>query len=118
MDINGNILFLNTDKNINLIICIILLIVIIIIYDNLKKNNNITKVNKINQPTHIIKKNVSKINNINNNNFTSMQIFKKKFDENGGSKPFSNIVINNDNLTANQVNYTLYESYRKKPLKK
>ena len=39
-------------------------------------------------------------------------------DEKGGSKPFTDIFIDNDNLIANQVNYNKYESYRKKPLKK
>ena len=35
----------------------------------------------------------------------------------GSSKSFNDIVIDDDNLTANKVNYTYYESYRRKPHK-
>jgi hypothetical protein len=70
----------------------------------------------------------NKISNVNNNNNNSIIISdtpslrgyinyeSKLIDEKGGSKPFNNININNDNLTINQVNYYKYESYRKKPL--
>lgn len=34
--------------------------------------------------------------------------------EKGGSKEFNDIIMNDDNLKANQVNYSYYESYRKK----
>ena len=37
--------------------------------------------------------------------------------EEGGSKPFNDHIINDNNLMENQVNYNKYESYRKKPYK-
>ena len=108
------------------IIYFILFILIIIIY---KKNKN---KNKNSNKKKLI------INNINNTSIEPIKTnntviygdipsfrgyfntYKKiNVDEKGGSKPFNNVVINNNNLIANKVNYYNheYESYRKNPHK-
>lgn len=112
------------------IIYFILLIVIIIIYNNFK-NDKVTYINnnKVNNKKLII-------NNISNTD--DNETYHKEFitiletpipslrgyiddyridhlNEEGGSKPFKNFSIDDDNLTVNQVNYKVYESYRKKP---
>lgn len=101
------------------IIYFMLFFIFIILYRYYKDNNLIFIKNN--------KNNIS--NNITNNNLVIynngdtpalrgyIYDYKLKLiDEKGGSKPFNNIIINNDNLTANQVNYQKYESYRKKPV--
>jgi len=112
------------------IIYFILLIVIIIIYNNFK-NDKVTYINnnKVNNKKLII----NNISNTDDNEtyheevitileapIPSLRGFVDNYrivntNEEGGSKPFKNFSIDNDNLIANQVNYKVYESYRKKP---
>jgi hypothetical protein len=118
----------------NIIIYFILLIIIIIIYFNLK-NDNITYIKNSNIIINNKKiiNNTDKIKNLNNqlDNKKSVNILQSNtpalrgyideyrlipIGEKGGSKPFNNIIIHDDNLVANKVNYNKYESYRKKPL--
>ncbi len=98
-----------------IIICFILLIVIIIIY-NKQYNNFVANINdempQYKNDTVFYKKIV--------NDLPALRGYIKDYRlneiyEEGGSKPFMNIIINNDNLIANQVNYNKYESYRRKP---
>ena len=116
------------------IIYFILFIVIIIIYNKIK-NQNIKYIDKNIQNNNnlIINGNTNTNNNITNND-THEEIITIlhgdtpnlrgyldeyrmiNIDEQGGSKPFNNIFIDDNNLTANQVNYNKYESYRKKPV--
>jgi len=105
----------------DLIIIILLIFIIIIFYFNNKnkKNNNVdiiekdTNIQQV-QPSQLLNKlvNVDKvISNLllpesSTNNITS-QI--------GGSKAYKNIIIGDNNLSMNNVNYKYYSSYRKKP---
>ena len=93
----------------NEIIYFILFIIIIIIYNKKNKKKKEIIINTIIKPLNP-KKQIKP-----NQNFYNYKIIN--INEKGGSKLFNNIVINNDNLTANQVNYYKYESYRKKPHK-
>jgi len=102
------------------------------------KNDLIIK-NKINEFSIINKNGNDKGNdkgNINNNTYSNSNIeeqitltysntptfrgfvdlyYPPDIKEEGGSKPFNDQIIDDDNLTVNQVNYDNYESYRKKP---
>jgi len=101
---------------------IILLIIIIIIFYNLKNDKKIinNSSNIINKSYNYHKEKKSSVIVLNNpvpalrgyiDNYKPPSI-----DEKGGSKVFNDVIIDNNNLIANQVNYEKYESYRKKPL--
>lgn len=104
----------------NDLIIIFLIFIIIFFYFNNKKentNNNIIE-KKVNiqqlQPSQMLNKIVNVDTVLSNlllpesstNNITS---------EIGGSKAYKDIVIGNNNLNMNNVNYKYYSSYRKKP---
>lgn len=104
----------------NDLIIIFLIFIIIFFYFNNKKentNNNIIE-KEVNiqqlQPSQMLNKIVNVDTVLSNlllpesstNNITS---------EIGGSKAYKDIVIGNNNLNMNNVNYKYYSSYRKKP---
>jgi hypothetical protein len=103
----------------DLIIIFLIFIIIFFYFNNKKKNNNPDNIErKINiqqlQPSQMINELVNVDKELSNlllpesstNNITS-QI--------GGSKAYQNIIIGDNNLSMNNVNYKYYSSYRKKP---
>lgn len=91
-----------------------LFIIIIIIYYNFK-NDNIAYID--NSDKNIDKKSVI----ISHSDAPTLKKYIEEYkqapiEEKGGSKPFNNVIIDDNNLISNQVNYNKYESYRRKPL--
>ena len=87
--------------------------------NNTKNTNNNTEIdNNSNSNTDNLEKQIilTYSNTPNFRGFIDLY-YPEVIKEEGGSKPFNNHIIDNSNLIANQVNYTNYESYRKKPYK-
>ena len=101
---------------------LILLIIIIIIFYNLKNDKKIiyNSSNIINKSDNYHKKTKASVIVL-NGPVPALRGYIDHYkpppiDEKGGSKVFNYVIIDNNNLIANQVNYEKYESYRKKPL--
>ena len=100
---------------------IIFILTLILILLKSKKRNNITNNIAIQKPIEIKKiskeektKKEIKLDNLLKHKI-DLPIKKNKPQEIGGSKYYRNIVLSDDNLTANEVNYKSYGSYRIKP---
>lgn len=114
--------------NINLIILLFILFYLIFNYIKLannKKTNNIKEPNNIKKETNNIKKKTieKKTNILNDKNLLLYPINTNLLNKSefGGSKPYNNIKINNNNLNANNVDTIYkkkYNSYRKYKLNK
>lgn len=99
----------------NMIFYFFIFTIIIIIYHNYNNEKIYIKSNINN----IDDKKILMINNTQSNSNLNLNSKVYIDYEIGGSKPFNNISMNDNNLTINQVNYNTnndkYESYRKKP---
>jgi hypothetical protein len=101
----------------NEVIIYFILFIIIYIFNNVKEetpilitHNHVPIVNEEAPPS------IKKLT-VNNSVLPSLRGYIAEYNgEEGGIKPFKHIVMNDENMTANQVNYINYESYRKKPV--
>lgn len=100
---------------------IIFILVLILILLKFKKRNNIISIpSVIHKPLKIkkiskeVREKEKKLDNLLKHKI-DLPIEINKPPEIGGSKYYKRIELPNDNLTANEVNYQTYSSYRIKP---
>lgn len=95
---------------------ILLIILILFINNNIKTKYDIVTTNNSKENNNVIKK---KDTTISYGDTPNLRGYIDNYrliinNEKGGSKEFNDIIMNDDNLKANEVNYSYYESYRKK----
>lgn len=93
-----------------------LTIYLILLYVVYKYINKFSIHNNSQKPT-IISNSHNSHNLHNSHNFHHLYNLQKNTNEEGGMRPFKYFFINDKNLTANQVNYNKYQSYRRKPIR-